>query len=1028
LTRLRQAHSDEWLAVGRETIGLVGSQEAVVDVVCFRALLAECREHGHPGNETCAECLRLLEEAVTLYRGDFMTGFTLRDSPQFDEWQALETEVLRRELARALERLAEGYAIRGDVERGIVHAQRWLSLDSLDQAAQRALMRWYAADGQQTAALRQYDSCERVLLQELGVSPSRETTDLYGAIKEGQVPQVQHRGPSEVVAGAPRHNLPPQPTPFVGREEDLAQVAQLLADPACRLLTVVGPGGMGKSRLAIQAAEEHFALFRDGVWFVPLASVDSADLLPSVIMEAIDAPRYARTDPKAQLLDYLRGRNLLLILDNLEHLLQGVGLVAEMLGDAPGIKIVVTSRERLNLRGEWLLSLEGMEYPEDEGIGSVGEEEYSALELFVQCARRVRPEFSLASAGPASVARICRLVEGMPLAIELAAVWARAMPCRRIAREIEGGLGLLVGFLRDVPQRHRSIRAVFDHSWGLLSDEERRILRQLSVFRGGFRWEAAETIAGASLATLTALVDSSWLRPTPTGRYEIHELVRQYCAQVPRAEQVRAGMVDAESGQEQVRDRHSRYFGAFLQEREQRLQGRGQVEAFSEILEDIDNVWAAWGRALEKGDVETIGRCVETLAYAGHVRRWYHEVMQAFDHAATVLTQQLSVAAPDSGCPARRQTALVLAGMLSRQALLCSFVGLTERGVELGQESLGLLQEVEPGARRDSVTFYVKTTLGWLLQTRGDSVTAKRFLGEALALAEEIDVPWHEEVALFWLSIHARNEGRYTEAEWFLHQAITIANEIGEQVWKSHSLNNLGWVRWAKGEYQQAEMAVEEGMRIHQEIRDRAGIGYDFVRLGEIATALGEYGLAAQHFERCFAIADEIGEPLIQVETLHGQGTLALALGQYAEAKRQFGESLHIAREVGQAGFSSSSLLGLGRAALGLGEAQEARKCFCQGLAEAMKVQSIYRAVSAVMGMASLLAEEGDPQRAAEFVALVLQHLATHQIDRDRAQDLLSQLESGLPPKVFDAATARGREHELAEVAAEILGSNANPL
>ena len=444
LSLLGRALDGAWLVVDRETIALDGREKQAVDVIRFRALLAECQTHGHSVQETCPDCLPLLGEAVELYRGDFMAGFTLLDSPEFDDWQSVEGEGLQGEVAGALERLAEARAAQGEVEKAIA--------------------------------------------------------------------------PPAV----PRHNLPVQPTPFVGREDELDQVAQYLADPACRLLTVVGPGGMGKSRLAIQAAEEQLSAFNDGVWFVPLAPLDSADLLSSAIMDALGTPLQGATEPNVQLLNYLRERHLLLILDNFEHLFEGASLVVEMLGSAPQLKVLVTSRERLRLRQEWALSLRGMRVPEgsaapEEAMAAL--EDYSALQLFVQCARRAQSGFSLAAAGTDAVIRICQLVDGMPLAIELAAPWIRVMPCEDIVQEIEGGLDLLTTTLRDVPQRHSSMQAVFKGSWQLLSDRERAVLRQLSVFRGGFRRQAAEVVADASLRVLSSLVDRSWVRATLAGRY-----------------------------------------------------------------------------------------------------------------------------------------------------------------------------------------------------------------------------------------------------------------------------------------------------------------------------------------------------------------------------------------------------------------------------------------------------------------------------------------------------------------------------
>jgi len=562
------------------------------------------------------------------------------------------------------------------------------------------------------------------------------------------------------------------------------------------------------------------------------------------------------------------------------------------------------------------------------------------------------------------------------------------------------------------------MRAVFDHSWGLLSTEERGVLGRLSVFRGGFRREAGEVVAGASLPLLSALVDRSWVRRSPSGRYEMHELIRQYCADKLDAEPVQEG----ERESERVRDGHSRYYGAFLHGREERLRGRGQAEAFNEILEDVDNVWAAWGWAVERGDVETIGRCVEMLVYAGRVRRWYHEMTQAFDHAAPVLRQHLHLDRAGLRHARREQTALVLADMLSKQALLCGWHGMSSRAAELSEESLALVEDVEPGVRRDSVTIYAKVVLGSFFAGRGDPVKGKQLCQEALALAEEVGAPWDREYALFHLGMHASHEGRYPEAEGFLQRAIAIADDIGERVWKAHSLNRLSWVCWAEGRYGRGQMVAEESLRIFEELGDPAGIAFGMLRLGEIATALGKYDLASQHFQKSHAAADEISAPILLGEILNGQGTFALALAQPAAAKGRFEESLAVAREAEHVGLLTEALTGLGYAYLGLGEPQQARECFCQALEGAMETEWTYLAVSAVMGMATLLAVEGDLHRAGELVALVLQHPSSTQADRNRAQDLLSEL----PPQMIAATVARGRARELEEVAPEILGRHAD--
>jgi len=1032
LSLLRRALQGEWLIADRETVGLDGSQEEAIDVLRFRALLAQCQSHGHSAGETCSECPSLLSDAAALYQGDFLAGFTLRDSVEFDMWQSVEAEALRQEVVGALERLVEGFAAQGDMEQATGYARRWLALEPLDEGAHRALMRLYAGSGQQAAALRQYETCVRVLREELAASPGRETGELYRAIRAGRVPQLQTSRPA-IAEPAVRlhHNLPAQPTAFVGREEELDQIAQRLADPDCRLLTVVGPGGMGKSRLAIQVGEEHIPVFRDGVWFVPLASLGSADLLPSAVLDALDVPRYGSAEPRLQCLNYLRSRNLLLILDNFEHLLEGTALVTEMLADAPELKLLVTSRERLNLRGEWLLPLHGMEVPEEDAIAKVEEEGdvldqtvavlegYSAVELFLQCAQQVQPELSLASAGPALVVQICRLVEGMPLAIELAASWIQVMPCQDIAREMEASLGFLATTLRDMPQRHRSMRAVFDHSWELLSPEERSVLRQLSVFRGGFRREAVEAVAmrlyqsHGSLLALTALVGKSWLRTTPSGRYEVHELTRQYCEE---------RLLQDQEASVRARDRHSDYYAAFLAEQEPRLKGRDQVEALESILEEMGNIRAAWDWGIERGNLEALDKCVDSLYFIGLRRGRQHEVIQSLGEAAAMLRERAAAAQPvEPGLPTG-ETALLLGRLLCRQGNLAILQeGYGEQVVALCEESVALLEGLAPSVQQQRACAFAKTRLGWFLQSRGDSSRAGELLHEAVAQATGIGDEWNRGCALWHLARVPLASGKYSEAKGYLREAVALFDRLGDQCMKAWCLGLLRLVLWVTGAYGEAESLAQEQLRIRRELGDPQGLDRAYLALAEAEASLGKYEQARQHFREMLAIGEEYGSALIRPSYAFGMGAIAAAQGAHSEAAELYQEATTAFRDLGMLAEALRALFKLGHAVFALGDTRWAAECFRQALREAMEAPFVPVALGALVGIASLSTEEGELQRAAELVSLALHHPAIYHQDRVRAQGLLAELEAELPPDALAAAMARGQAQELQEVTAELL-------
>ncbi|HEX2619781.1 MAG TPA: AAA family ATPase, partial [Phototrophicaceae bacterium] len=319
-------------------------------------------------------------------------------------------------------------------------------------------------------------------------------------------------------------NLPSLPTPFIGRNKELRDIQDLLTDSSCRLLTLIGPGGMGKTRLALEVARQ-VSFVRD-VYFVPLQGLASSGLLVCAIADAIEFHFYESTDPEPQLLAYLRDKSLLLVLDNFEHVLDGASLLAEIYPTAPGVDMLVTSRERLNLVEEWVYDVPQLKFPSSETETEI--EDYSAIQFFIQNARRTNFHFALTASQKPFVIRICQRVGGLPLGIELAAAWTRTLSSEIIAEEIERSLDILETFTHNIDPRHRNIRAVFEPSWTRLPDEARMVFTELSVFRGGFTLEAAEYVARVSRQILALLVDKSLLRLDVNGRYYLHELLRQY--------------------------------------------------------------------------------------------------------------------------------------------------------------------------------------------------------------------------------------------------------------------------------------------------------------------------------------------------------------------------------------------------------------------------------------------------------------------------------------------------------------------
>lgn len=432
---------------------------------------------------------------------------------------------------------------------------------------------------------------------------------------------------AETSTRIPPYNLPTELTEFIGRESEIESLQTLFADPTVRLVTVLGVGGMGKTRLALAFAEAQLdakrklngkeaAIYPHGVFFIPLAPLESVDSIIPTIAEILGFRLSEKRDPLNQLTHHLRERQALLILDNFEHLLDGVGLVTELLKTAAGVKILATSRSRLNISGENRFNLRGLEVPTGPSLPKAAVEGCSSVELFDQFARQARAGFRLTDENTPHVVEICRLLGGMPLAIRLAASWIALLSSAEVVGEIQHSLDFLESDGEDVPERHASLRVVMDHSWTRLAEREREILVGLSVFRGGFTLAAARKVTKAALRDLKGLTNKALLNPTFTGRHELHELLRQYVAEKSQ---------DYPNQFSQSNQQHSSYFTAFLGQKEFELKGDRQLEVLLEIDTEIGNIQRAWQFAAEHQYMDQLEQGLESLGLFYLWRRRFRE-------------------------------------------------------------------------------------------------------------------------------------------------------------------------------------------------------------------------------------------------------------------------------------------------------------------------------------------------------------------------------------------------------------------
>jgi predicted ATPase len=678
---------------------------------------------------------------------------------------------------------------------------------------------------------------------------------------------------------------------------------------------------------------------------------------------------------------------MLIVLDNLEHLLDvdhpagqsAVDLVNEILRAAPGVQILATSRARPNVQSECLLPVSGMAYPEslsravagrtEESMG-VGQERdvtlpshaagYEAVRLFLATARRVRPGFEPTDADLADVARICRLVGGMPLAILLAAAWMEMLSPAEIVAQLEHGYELLQADLRDLPERHRSIEAVFDASWRMLDDEERETFARLSVFRGGFTWEAAEQVVGPSLRTLFSLIHKSFLQRDATGRYEVHELLRQYAER---------RLAECPEDRERIGDLHCAYY-AHLSGREGSLR---------RLPAELDNLRAGWRWAVSRARYTDIAR------YGGSFTVYLYQGL--YPEAVTSIEWAVDLLRPPAGRVVDRDQGIAFGIVLIELGHLYQMrdpgaqVELRERLID---EGVSILRRL--GARRELAG--VAHWVTWTYRLERDA-EAMEVVEESLAFYREQGELAGVAALLAVLGELAIRRGAYDEAERLSREALRIGKERDDDFSHSYASFNLAKIAYFRGEYRRAVQGYKESLDRHGGAMSDVGVAEFSSFLGDATLATGDYQGAREIHGRLEVLWRKMALPWSET-----------ASGQYYGL--------------------AHSLLRLGDIALAFGETQRARECYSEALDIAREHAHVALDLDVVVSLAALRQQGGEEERAIALAALVLHHPSSGPEVSKRAQELIEQGEEGLPLDVFAAAVERGRAQELEATMAEL--------
>ena len=787
-----------------------------------------------------------VEDALALRRGELLAGFDDGQSDAWSAWLNFERDRLATEARAAILRRIDAADIAPAA--GIELSAHLLAADPLDEAALLAQMRFLARDGQNARARQAYQGFEARLASELGLAPSAELKLVFDSLGT-----PARAAPA---ASAPRDDA------FVGRTLELREIAGLLGQDDCRLLTLVGPGGVGKSRLARRALETLADGYPDGALFISLEEIASPSEFVALLARELGIERAASAQPLDRVIEHLQERRVLLVFDNFEHLAACGAILEKLLHACRRLKILVTSRVRLAIASEWLVPLEGLPCPEPEDDANA--ESFDAVRLFIRSARRVQPAL-VPSREIVSIVEICRRVEGLPLALELAAGWTRVLSCREIAAELIHGAELLRAVDSAHAARHASIEAVFDQSWRLLSEVERSTLTRLSVFRGGFTAEAARDVAAASLPVLGALADKSLLRRSE-GRLFLHPLVHQLAG-------LRlSGNATVRAATERT---HALFFHRLLAQVRSAVHS-GERTALEQVANEFDNCRSAWRWAVKHDAVDELATSTPTLVDFVDYHGGLEDALLLLREAAAMPAAQAN--------PALRA---LLGGSIAH------IEHRLDRYAEAEASALRAL-ETASAAHDVAAQELCMNVLGACSLRLGRPADARRHFAHALRRAIVGGDPHRVAALLDNLSLAEKAMGRYDEALRLSLQSLAQHRDLGDAAGTALCLNNLGVLYGVKGDWESSRINLEDGLAIC----DRHGIvgtrALTLANLTEIAIDTGDLAAAESLVERAEEAARTAGNLSLQAYLRLHSVRVALERRDLAQARAHLAAALTI--------------------------------------------------------------------------------------------------------------------------------------
>jgi DNA-binding SARP family transcriptional activator/predicted ATPase len=847
-----------------------------------------------------------LEKALELYRGELLKGLSLAGAEYFSEWLNNHRDVYHRMAVQAIEKAIEYHDRHANSERVRTFTEKWLALEPWREEAHRNLMLSLARSGQRSAALRQYEICRQVLFDRFDLLPDNETEKLAARIQAISKPGVP---------------LPFQSAPFIGRTDELLRLTQHLSSPVTRLITIIGPVGIGKTSLAVQvgriAAAKEDPSFLNGVLFLSLSSLYSMDGVLAGLAQALSYTFRSGIDRLAQLIHILQDRELLLILDNAEHLpsKEITHLISSILKDTQDIKILITSRHRLNLSSELLFHLGGLSIPSEDDVFQKDPIEtirsFTAPQLFLSIVERTQPGYRITHKDALAINRICQLVEGMPLGVKLAAAWSDTISLPEIADRVEQSFDHLQVTWEDHPPRHRSMRAAMDTSWILLDEVERTAFARLCVFRSGFSSEAGQFVADASHQVLSRLVNKSFLQHDfKTGRFSIHELLLQYGLEK---------LAHHQNEEIQVRDLHCEYFMQYMFNRNPQLFTQQEKTIVQEIQTNLGNITSAWAWCIQRKHIDRLAAIAPGLHCFYMRKGFFQEGINHFQTAldawqeqmhenilinqAWLLAYQGDLIANSGNWEAGRNTLthalqLMKGSQLndnqkhSLHAFILSKLGTYTQQVDKAkqylQESLTLYRDIQDQYHIANVLVHLAN----LQRITGEMVNARAALEESLQIQQNLELLSEKARTMVIFGLLALRLGELSQSQLILEEAVTLARTTDERDILATSLEAQGLERGYQGDFQSAGNLLRESMNLRSQMSQKMQVSIIQSFISIVNVHLGQFREARANAQYALTLAEELNDLPSKATAKWAIGLAALAGKDYEAARNYLDESI----------------------------------------------------------------------------------------------------------------------------------------